>query len=112
MTMIAPLATSWSAVFRPLRMNRLVITVKISRPRIDPMIVPRPPLSSVPPMITAAIASSSYRSPCVDDPVVVRAMISTAAIPQHRPDSAYNISVCLRTSIPASRAASGLPPTA
>ena len=35
-----------------------------------------------------------------------------AAMPQHSPDSAYSSTVCRRTLMPASRAASGLPPTA
>jgi len=35
----------------------------------EPISVPRPPASSVPPMITAAMASSSYWSPCVLLPV-------------------------------------------
>ena len=41
--------------------------------------------SSVPPITTAAIASSSYNWPWVELPVVVRAISITAAIPQHSP---------------------------
>src|SRR4051794_40521628 len=58
-TMIRPLAMFWTSVARLLRMNRLVIVVNTSTPRIEPTSVPRPPVSRVPPMITAAIASSS-----------------------------------------------------
>ena len=48
--------------------------------------VPRPPISSVPPMTTAAMASSSYSVPWVELPVVVRAISITAAMPQVMPD--------------------------
>jgi hypothetical protein len=57
--MITPLAMFWTSVARLLSTKRLVIVVKTSTPRIEPISVPRPPVSSVPPMITAAIASSS-----------------------------------------------------
>ena len=48
-----------SEMDRLLRMKTLVSVVKIRTPRTVPTIVPRPPVSSVPPMTTAAIASSS-----------------------------------------------------
>jgi hypothetical protein len=57
--MITPLAMFWTSVARLLRMKMFVIVVKTSTPRIDPISVPLPPLSRVPPMMTAAMASSS-----------------------------------------------------
>ena len=58
-TMIRPLAMSWTSVARLLRMKMFVIVWKTRTPRIEPMSVPLPPLSRVPPMMTAAMASSS-----------------------------------------------------
>jgi hypothetical protein len=60
--------------------------MKINTPRTVPTMVPRPPIRRVPPMTTAAIASSSISVPCVELPVVVRAMSITAAMPQVMPD--------------------------
>ena len=57
--MMPPLTMFWTSVDRLLMANRLVIVEKTSTPKRAPMMVPRPPLSSVPPMIAAAIASSS-----------------------------------------------------
>ena len=85
--MITPLATAWVDVSRLLSVKTLVSVVKISTPRTVPTIVPRPPVSKVPPMTTAAIASSSYRNPWVELPVVVLAMSMTAAMPQAKPSS-------------------------
>ena len=81
-TMIAPLATACVEVSRLLRVNTFVRVVKMSTPKTVPTTVPRPPLSSVPPMTTAAIASSSSSWPCVEDPVVVRATMSRAPMAQ------------------------------
>src|SRR5690606_23930298 len=81
-TMITPFATFWVDVERLLSVKTLVRVVKIRTPKIVPTTVPRPPISSVPPMTTAAIASSSRSVPCVDDPVVVRDISMTAAMPQ------------------------------
>src|SRR4051812_8617878 len=85
-TMITPRATAWAELDRLFSVKTLPSVVKISTPRTVPTIVPRPPISRVPPMTTAAIASSSYRVPWVELPVVVRAMSITAAIPQVIPD--------------------------
>ena len=57
--MITPLATAWAELDRLFSVKTLASVVKISTPRTVPTIVPRPPMSSVPPMTTAAIASSS-----------------------------------------------------
>ncbi len=57
--MITPLATAWVEVSRLLRVKTLVSVVKISTPSTVPTMVPRPPVSRVPPMTTAAMASSS-----------------------------------------------------
>ena len=57
--MMAPLKSDCSEKERLLRMKMLVSVEKIRTPRTVPTMVPRPPVSSVPPMTTAAIASSS-----------------------------------------------------
>ncbi len=57
--MIAPLATAWVEVSRLLRVKMLVSVAKMRTPKTVPTMVPRPPHSRVPPMTTAAIASSS-----------------------------------------------------
>ena len=85
--MIAPFATAWTEVSRLLSVKTLVRVVKIKTPNTVPTMVPRPPLSRVPPITTAAIASSSQSKPCVELPVLVRAMIMIAAIPQATPRS-------------------------
>src|SRR5690606_22449634 len=58
-TMIAPLAICWTSLCRLFRAKMLVMVVKIRTPRTEPTMVPRPPVSRVPPMIAAAMASSS-----------------------------------------------------
>ena len=85
--MITPLAMFWVAVARLLRMKMLVIVVKIRTPSTEPM------------MRAAAAgeqraaddrrprwrrARRGRRACC--EPVVVRAMSMTAAMPQHSPD--------------------------
>ena len=83
--MMTPLATACVEVSRLLRVKTLVSVAKMRTPKTVPTIVARPPLSSVPPMTTAAMASSSRSWPWVDVPVVVRAMSITAARPQATP---------------------------
>jgi hypothetical protein len=58
-TMITPRATACAELDRLLRVKTLPSVVKIRTPNTVPTIVPRPPMSSVPPMTTAAMASSS-----------------------------------------------------
>ena len=84
--MITPRATACAELDRLFSVKTLPSVVKISTPRTVPTIVPRPPMSSVPPMTTAAMASSSYSVPWVELPVVVRAISITAAMPQVMPD--------------------------
>ncbi|CAM5672554.1 hypothetical protein SVIOM342S_01350 [Streptomyces violaceorubidus] len=57
--MIAPLAIRRTSVCRLFRAKMLVIVVKIRTPSTEPRMWPRPPVSRVPPMIAAAMASSS-----------------------------------------------------
>ena len=57
--MITPLATAWVEVSWLLRVKTLLSVLKMRTPMTVPTIVPRPPESSVPPMTTAAMASSS-----------------------------------------------------
>ena len=85
--MMAPLKSDCSEKERLLRMKMFVSVEKMRTPRTVPTMVPRPPVSSVPPITTAAIASSSQSVPWVDDPVVVFATSISAAMPQQRPIS-------------------------
>ena len=57
--MIAPLAMFWTSVCRLFRTKMSLMVVKTSTPSTEPTSVPRPPVSSVPPMMTAAMAFSS-----------------------------------------------------
>ena len=57
--MISPLATDCAELDRLFCVKTLESVVKIRTPSTVPTIVPRPPVSRVPPMTTAAIASSS-----------------------------------------------------
>ena len=84
-TMIRPLATDCAELERLFCVKTFESVVKIRTPSTVPVIVPRPPVSRVPPMTTAAIASSSQSKPCVDEPVAGRPVIITAAMPQQRP---------------------------
>ena len=86
-TMIAPLATCCAELEMLFWTKTLKSVWKISTPKTVPTMVPRPPVSRVPPMTTAAMASSSQRTQCVEDPVVVRAVIIRAAMPQQKPTS-------------------------
>lgn len=85
--MITPRATACAELERSLSVKTLPSVKKMITPRTVPTIVPRPPISRVPPMTTAAMASSSQSVPWVELPVVVRPMIITAAMPQVRPES-------------------------
>ena len=57
--MMMPLATACTEDVRLFWTNTFVRVAKISTPKTVPVIVPRPPTSSVPPTTTAAITSSS-----------------------------------------------------
>ena len=74
--------------------------------------VPRPPVVAAPPRNTAVMAWSSKPTPLMGLPEVVRAVSSTPARPAVAPQSMY-ITILLRVrSMPASRAATSLPPMA
>ena len=57
--MIRPLVTCWISTARFISVSRLKMSAKVMTPRNVPTIVARPPARLVPPMTTAAIASSS-----------------------------------------------------
>src|SRR3954468_7639575 len=82
-TMMPPLTMFWTSVDRLLMAKRLVMVEKTSTPKRAPMMVPRPPLSSVPPMIAAAIASSSYRFAIAAWALVACEVSMMAPMPQH-----------------------------
>ena len=81
-------------------------------PRKVPAIEPRPPERLVPPTTTAAITSSSYISPAFGWPEFIRDARSTPLAAESTPQSTYTPATIRPVLIPASRAASALPPTA
>ena len=85
-TMITPLATAWVEMSWLFRVKTLLSVVKIRTPKTVPTMVPRPPESSVPPMTTAAIASSSKSLPWVELPVDVRRDQHERGEPAAEPD--------------------------
>ena len=87
-TMMPPLTMFCASVDRPLMAKRLVMVEKTSTPSREPTMVPRPPLSSVPPMMAAAIASSSYRLAMAAWAELACAVSMIAAMPQQSPESA------------------------
>src|SRR5918999_887450 len=64
----APLAICWVYELRvPTWFIRFCSTPRMSTPTSEPFIVPYPPVSSVPPTTTAAMASSSHAAPNGED---------------------------------------------
>src|SRR5690606_26418982 len=83
----APLTTCWNAEVRvPTWLIRLWITPSSSTPAIVPVMPPAPPVSRVPPMTTAAMASSSRPMPRMVTPDDSRAALSAPASPASRAD--------------------------
>ena len=81
---IRPVAMSWKTKGTPTRIMPLKTTARMSAPTSDPITVPSPPVSAVPPMTAAAIAGSSSPSPVWDDAVVRRpATIKPAILAAH-----------------------------
>lgn len=88
MMMIKPLTKPcrWGETF--IKFIILLRMPKIKMPKIVPMILPRPPVMRVPPMITAAMASSSYCAPELEDEIEFNRDVSmTAATPTSVPIS-------------------------
>src|SRR5882757_3799339 len=69
----------------PSKSRPLFITPMIRAPVNVPIIPPTPPLRLVPPITTAAIASSSYPVPPTGDPAITREDRIIPARPDKRP---------------------------
>ena len=81
-------------------------------PTTVPQMVPSPPIRLVPPRTTAAIASSSNPTPVFGCAELSRAARTRPASPARTPPRTYTRIWIPARLIPASRAASALPPTA
>ena len=83
-----------------------------SAPSIAPEIVPMPPANDVPPITAAAITLSSIPVPRLLTAALSRAIWTAAARPTSRPISVNVLTIVRLVLMPASSAASGLPPIA
>jgi hypothetical protein len=81
-------------------------------PSIAPATVPTPPDSDVPPMTAAAITKSSASVPSELVAASSRAIETAPATAVSNPINMKTLAITQRVSIPASSAASGLPPIA
>ena len=81
-------------------------------PSMAPAMVPTPPESEVPPMTAAAITSSSSSVPVALVAAFRRAVEIELPMATRKPISMNTLSVTHLTLMPASSAASGLPPSA
>ena len=86
-TMTTPMTIGWRNASTLSRFIPLRITPIISAPTRALATVPRPPRKLAPPMITAAIESSSARLPAVGEPALRRPEVMIAATPASRPHS-------------------------
>ena len=84
-TITTPVAMYCQLGSIPSRLNPLRMTEMISAPVMALSTLPRPPRKLAPPMITAAIASSSARLPAVGDPALPLPIVSKAATPASMP---------------------------
>ena len=91
----------------PLRSIPIIIT-----PAKTPRTVPLPPKKLAPPIITAAIASSSDCNPAFGYAEFVLPAKINPPIPARNPHRVYTIINILFTLIPAALAAPGFPPIA
>src|SRR5262245_30390144 len=86
----APLTTDWKCVLKvPIWLITFWMTRSSKTPASVPLTEPAPPVSSVPPMTTAAIASSSRPSPTMVTPEAEYAAASAPASPAVRPLITY-----------------------
>lgn len=84
---IAPVTTVCHSCGTDRMRSPLVRTLMMKAPMIVPKMVPSPPLSEVPPITTAAIASYSYPAPREGWAEFNREAISTPARPLNIPQS-------------------------
>ena len=88
MRITRPTATDCHSCGTEMIRRPLVSTAMMSAPMTVPMMEPLPPWSDVPPMTTAAMASSSSPMPPVGWAELRREADSTPARPMNRPDIA------------------------
>ena len=81
-----------------------------SAPSTAPATVPTPPLNDVPPITAAAITFSSMPVPRLLTAAFRRAICTAAASPTRKPINANVLTIVRFVLMPASTAASGLPP--
>src|SRR5215217_765160 len=84
-TRMAPVAMYCQLGSMPSRLSPLRMTAMISAPVMALPTPPRPPRKLAPPMMTAAIASSSASAPEVGEPALPLPTMSSAAVPAARP---------------------------
>ena len=82
----------------------------ITAPRTPPAIVPIPPANDVPPMTAAAMTCSSTPIPSPWVAALSRAEVTAAAMAASMPMAMKVFMIVSRVLMPASTAASGLPP--
>ena len=90
----------------------LLMTDSRIAPTTVPVMLPAPPFNTVPPTMTAAIASSSHSSPVVGDAEPRRGTYNSVAMPTHTPSSMYVRILILCTSTAAYCATCSLEPMA
>ena len=110
--MIDPIKTCCQKTLTFIKFNPLRSSPIINTPAKTPNTVPLPPKKLAPPIITAAMASSSDCKPAFGYPVLVLPTRIMAPMPDKKPHRVYTRTKILLTLIPAARAASGLPPIA
>ncbi|KYG08612.1 hypothetical protein BE21_22760 [Sorangium cellulosum] len=110
--MIAPVAISCTQLGSPRWTPPVRITVMSSAPITLPATLPSPPESGAPPMTTAAMTSSSRPTESVGSPTVSVENSITPATPARRLDRVYTAIFTRPVSMPHSRAAASLLPTA
>ena len=112
MTVTRPVTNVLHTASMPRNTTPLSITAKISTPIIVPKIVPAPPASGVPPMMTAAITGRRKSAPELGSTAPRKPTNSTPDRPRHAPISTSTWILVRPIGTPARRAASGLLPMA
>src|SRR4249920_471332 len=109
-TRTMPTTMSCSGASIPIRTMPDTSDCITSAPSSAPTIVPTPPVNDVPPITVAAITLSSIPVPRLLTAAFSRAIWTAAASPTNRPMSVNVFTIVRLVLMPASSAASGLPP--
>ncbi len=105
-----PATMSWVEFSTPIRVMPVDSDCMTTAPSTPPAMVPMPPAKEVPPMTAAAITCSSAPVPRAEVAAFRRAVMMTAAIAASTPITMNVFMIVHRVLMPASTAASGLPP--